>query len=80
MKNYFLNLIIQKPVDAPSFHPRDPKGLYRRAMAGEIKNFTGVDAPYEAPEKPDLRLSAGTTGAELLARDVIDDLVRRGIV
>ena len=53
---------------------------YRRALAGEIKNFTGVDAPYEAPANPELRLSAGTTGAVVLAQDVIDELIKRGIV
>ncbi len=35
---------------------RDPKGLYARALNGEIKNFTGVDSPYEAPEKPEIHL------------------------
>jgi adenylylsulfate kinase len=37
---------------------RDPKGLYKRARAGEIEDFTGVDAPYEAPENPELRITA----------------------
>ena len=35
---------------------RDPKGLYAKALSGEIKNFTGVDSPYEAPEKPEIHL------------------------
>jgi adenylylsulfate kinase len=35
---------------------RDPKGLYKKARAGEIKNFTGIDDPYEAPEKPEIHL------------------------
>jgi bifunctional enzyme CysN/CysC len=48
---------------------RDPKGLYARARAGELKGLTGVDAPYEAPDDPDLVLD--TAGAD------IDDLVRR---
>ncbi|MGI9116994.1 MAG: adenylyl-sulfate kinase [Gaiellales bacterium] len=39
---------------------RDPKGLYRRALAGELRDFTGVDSPYEAPAAPDLRLDTGT--------------------
>ncbi|WP_273733575.1 adenylyl-sulfate kinase [Mycolicibacterium septicum] len=50
---------------------RDPKGLYARARSGELKGLTGVDAPYEAPENPDLVLD--TTGA------VIDDLVQQVI-
>ena len=50
---------------------RDPKGLYARARAGELKGLTGVDAPYEAPENPDLVLD--TTGAD------IDELVAQVI-
>ena len=44
---------------------RDPKGMYRRARAGEITGFTGIDAPYDAPDNPELRLdlSLMTTGA-----------------
>jgi bifunctional enzyme CysN/CysC len=59
---------------------RDPKGLYRRALAGEIKNFTGVDQAYEEPESAELRLLAGSSEPGTLAEDVIADLVRRGIV
>jgi bifunctional enzyme CysN/CysC len=58
---------------------RDPKGLYRRALAGEIKNFTGIDQPYEVPENPELRLMAGKGDPAVLAGEVIDDLVRRKI-
>jgi bifunctional enzyme CysN/CysC len=59
---------------------RDPKGLYRRALAGEIKNFTGVDQPYEAPENPELRLLAASQDADKLANEVIEDLMRRKIL
>ena len=59
---------------------RDPKGLYRRALAGEIKNFTGVDQDYEAPEQAELRLMAGVKDAGTLAHEVIEDLIRRKIV
>ena len=54
---------------------RDPKGLYARAMRGEIRNFTGVDSPYERPERPDLRLDTEKLSAEecveLIMRDVM---------
>ena len=43
---------------------RDPKGLYARAIKGEITNFTGIDSPYERPERPDLRLDTGKLGPE----------------
>jgi bifunctional enzyme CysN/CysC len=59
---------------------RDPKGLYRRALAGEIKNFTGVDQPYETPEHPELHLHAGHGDADTLANEVIEALVKRKIV
>jgi bifunctional enzyme CysN/CysC len=57
---------------------RDPKGLYQRALAGEIKNFTGVDQPYEAPEAAELTLDAAATPAEALADRVIAELEARG--
>ena len=47
---------------------RDPKGLYAKALRGEIKNFTGVDSPYEAPEKPDIRIDTMAKSNEVLAR------------
>jgi adenylylsulfate kinase len=50
---------------------RDPKGMYKRARAGEIKGFTGVDDPYEPPEAPELVLDAGTKPADTLADEVI---------
>jgi bifunctional enzyme CysN/CysC len=57
---------------------RDPKGLYKRALAGEIKNFTGVDQPYEAPESPELVLNTVEAGPDALADRVIAELEARG--
>lgn len=59
---------------------RDPKGLYRKARAGELKNFTGIDSPYENPLKPELKLDASELPAETLADLVIDLLRDRGIL
>ncbi|AZN71588.1 adenylyl-sulfate kinase [Georhizobium profundi] len=59
---------------------RDPKGLYRRALAGELSNFTGLDSPYEAPSSPDIHLKTALTGAEALADEVVDHLKNRGLV
>jgi len=59
---------------------RDPKGLYKRALAGEIKNFTGVDQPYEAPEAPEMVLNSAQESAERLADRVIEELERRGCI
>lgn len=59
---------------------RDPKGLYKKARAGEIKGFTGIDDPYEEPEKAELILDADNKGVEELANEVIDYLKNSGIL
>ncbi|MEX0997469.1 MAG: adenylyl-sulfate kinase [Flavobacteriaceae bacterium] len=51
---HFFELFVDTPLHV--CESRDPKGLYKKARAGEIKNFTGIDAPYEPPLKPDLHL------------------------
>jgi bifunctional enzyme CysN/CysC len=73
----FIEIFVDTPLD--QCIKRDPKGLYRRALAGEIKNFTGVDQPYEAPENCELHLMAGEDSAEALAGQVIEELVRRKV-
>ena len=57
---------------------RDPKGLYKKARAGELKGFTGIDDPYEAPQKPELVLNSGAKTAEALADEVIAYLRANG--
>jgi bifunctional enzyme CysN/CysC len=57
---------------------RDTKGLYARALAGEIKNFTGISAPYEPPTSPELHLPTIDASAETLASRVVDALRARG--
>jgi adenylylsulfate kinase len=59
---------------------RDPKGLYKKARAGEIKNFTGISDPYEAPEKPELVLDSNTKGIDELAGEVVAYLKSKGLV
>ena len=59
---------------------RDPKGLYARAARGEIANFTGVSAPYEEPQQPDLVLETDRHSADELARQIVEELARAGIV
>lgn len=60
-------------VDAPlaTCESRDPKGLYKKARAGEITGFTGIDAPYEAPERAELHLAASERSPAALAEEVI---------
>jgi bifunctional enzyme CysN/CysC len=57
---------------------RDPKGLYKKARAGEIKHFTGIDSPYEAPLEPDIHLDATSADPEALADRIVGHLRARG--
>ncbi len=57
---------------------RDPKGLYKKARAGELKGFTGIDDPYEAPEKPELVLDADNKSIDDLAKEVVAYLEKGG--
>ena len=59
---------------------RDPKGLYKKARAGQIPNFTGIDSPYEPPEQPELVLRTAQGAPDVMAREVIDYLQQRGLL
>jgi len=59
---------------------RDPKGLYAKALRGEIKNFTGLDSPYEAPEHAELTVNTGVLSPVEAAAQVISELERRGMI
>ena len=74
----FLEIFVDTPVEECS--RRDPKGLYQKAYAGQIRNFTGVDAPYEEPLDPEIRLTTLEASPEALADRVIDALRDRGII
>ena len=74
----FLEIFVDTPVD--ECRRRDPKGLYQKVDAGQIRNFTGVDAPYEAPESPEIHLPTLEGTPEALAARVIDELRERGII
>ena len=74
----FIEVFVDAPLEV--CEQRDPKGLYKKARAGEIKGFTGIDDPYEAPENPELVLDAGTKTADELADEVIAYLAQAGKV
>ncbi len=74
----FLEVFVDTPFEECA--KRDPKGLYAKALRGEIKNFTGVDSPYEAPEHPELHLKTVGRTTEELASEVEKLLVEHGIV
>lgn len=70
--NEFIEVFIDTPLDV--CEQRDPKGLYKKARAGEIKDFTGIDSPYEAPAKPEIHIVNDGISVEQAARKVIDYL------
>ena len=74
----FVEVFVDTPLD--ECIRRDPKGLYAKAKAGEIPNFTGLDSPYEPPEEPELRISTVGQSADALAETLIETLRARGIV
>ncbi len=76
-KGDFVEVFVNTPLEI--CEQRDPKGLYQKARAGEIKGFTGIDAPYEAPETAEVVL-AGERPVEQLADEVINYLNRIGKV
>ncbi|HEY1726507.1 MAG TPA: sulfate adenylyltransferase subunit CysN [Steroidobacteraceae bacterium] len=59
---------------------RDPKGLYRKARAGKIRNFTGIDSPYEPPETPEIRIDTARISAEQAAEQIISQLRYAGVI
>jgi adenylylsulfate kinase len=72
----FIEVLVDAPLEV--CEARDPKGIYKKARAGELKGFTGIDDPYEAPSKPELVLDAGKKDAETLADEVIAYLRKAG--
>ncbi len=72
----FLEVFVDTPLEI--CEARDPKGLYRKARAGQLHGLTGIDAPYEPPERPELVLRGDQETPETLARQVIEQLQRQG--
>ena len=72
----FLEVFIDTPIEVCM--QRDPKGLYEKARAGTIKNFTGVDSPYEAPQQPDLIIKTVEATPEAHAQAIVAALRERG--
>ena len=75
-KGDFIEILVDAPLEV--CEARDPKGLYKKARAGELKGFTGIDDPYEAPQKPELVLDAGKKDAETLSEEVLAYLRKNG--
>lgn len=74
----FFEIFVDAPIDVCI--ARDPKGLYSKAQRGEVRNFTGIDSPYERPSAPDLRLESDGRRPDELAAQVLELLRTRGII
>ena len=71
----FIEVFVDTPL--AEAEKRDAKGLYAKARAGELKNFTGIDSPYEAPEKAEIRIDTTQLSAEQAAVAIVDELLKR---
>jgi len=78
MPNDFLEIFIDVPLKVAEY--RDPKGLYKKARSGNIKNFTGIDSPYESPENPDIHIKSDEMNPEAAAEKIIEFLKNKNII
>ena len=74
----FIEVFIDTPIAI--CEQRDPKGLYKKARAGEIKDFTGIDSTYEAPENPAIHIDTSDKSIEQCAQQVVDYLIEHGFI
>ena len=74
----FIEVFLDAPLEVCI--ARDPKGLYRRALAGEIKDFTGIDQPYERPEPPELRFQTHLCSSSEIAEEILRHLFEKKIL
>jgi len=74
----FIEIHVATPIE--TCETRDPKGLYKKARAGELKNFTGIDDPYEPPAKPELTLDATATSPQEATVQLLTYLRDKGLV
>ena len=74
----FIEVFVDTPIE--ECMRRDPKGLYARAKEGKIKNFTGIDSPYEAPEDAEIVVRADSGTPEEIARRIVENLRERRII
>ena len=74
----FVEVFVDTPIE--ECMRRDPKGLYARAKEGKIKNFTGIDSPYEAPESPEILVRSADGTPEEIAQRIVVSLRERGVI
>ena len=76
-KSEFCEVFVDAPLEVAE--QRDTKGLYKKARAGQLKNFTGIDSPYESPEAPELTLDTTAVSPEAAAALIVDRLRSMGV-
>ena len=74
----FIEVFVDCPVEV--CEARDPKGMYKKAREGKIREFTGVSAPYEAPENPEIHLCTDAMSVEQCVQMILEYLIERGFV
>ena len=74
----FIEIFVDAPLAVAE--SRDPKGLYRKARRGEIRDFTGIDSPYEAPEDPEVHVDTSVLGADEAAMHIVRTIIKRGVL
>ena len=74
----FLEVFVETPLSVAE--ERDPKGLYKKARQGDLKNFTGIDSPYEQPKSPEILVDTSSLSAEQCAEHIIRLLRERGVI
>ncbi|TVP58122.1 MAG: adenylyl-sulfate kinase [Halomonadaceae bacterium] len=74
----FIEVFMSTPLEV--CEERDPKGLYRKARAGEIRQFTGIDSPYEAPDRPEIAIDTGTLSVDECIESIISYLSHNHIL
>ncbi len=74
----FIEIHVNTPIE--TCEQRDPKGLYKKARAGQLKNFTGIDDPYEPPTRPELTIDATATSPQEATILILHYLEKQGLV
>ena len=74
----FIEVYIDTPISV--CEQRDPKGLYKKARAGEIKDFTGIDSTYDVPENPEIHVKTAELSIQKCAEQIVNHLVERGFI
>lgn len=74
----FIEIYCDSPIEV--CETRDVKGLYKKARAGQLAEFTGITSPYEVPERPELIVDSGTLELEICVEQIVVEITRRGVI